>query len=80
MKTITINVSEPVYREYQEYAKVHDRTASELIRQAMEEFLTLKMSRKTSMRDLRPISLGKILGNTMSREDLLPEMLDDNRD
>ena len=39
MKTISINVSEPVYREFQRIAKAQDRTASELIRQAMEEFL-----------------------------------------
>jgi predicted transcriptional regulator len=38
MKTITINVSEPVYRDFQLYAKAQDRTASELVRQAMEEF------------------------------------------
>ncbi len=38
MKTITINVSEPVYRDFQEYARRNDRTTSELIREAMEEY------------------------------------------
>ena len=79
MKAITINVSEPVYREFQEYARAHDRTASELIREAMEEFLNLKMSRKRSIRDLRPISLGTVLGDAASRENLSAEMFHDDR-
>ena len=36
MKTITVNVSEPVYRDFQRFARERDRTASELIREAME--------------------------------------------
>ena len=46
MKAITINVSEPVYREFQRYAAALDRTTSELIREAMEDFLDQKLSRR----------------------------------
>ena len=38
MKTITLNVAEPVYQEFLMYAKLQDRTAAELIREAMEEY------------------------------------------
>ena len=79
MKTITINVSEPVYREFQEYARAHDRSTSELIREAMKEYLTQKLRRQTSIRDLKPVSLGKILQDSTKRGDLLEEMIDDRR-
>ena len=58
MKTITINVSEPVYRDFREYALKTDRKASELIREAMELFRQQHMQRRTSLRDRRPVSVG----------------------
>ena len=54
MKTITINVSEPVYRDFQRIARAQDRTASEL-RQAMEEFRERRIVRTTTL-DLSPVS------------------------
>ena len=45
MKTITVNVSEPVYEEFREYAKKADRKASELIREAMELYRQQHMRR-----------------------------------
>jgi len=79
MKAITINVSEPVYREFQRYATALDRTTSELIREAMEDYLDQKLSRRTSMKDLEPVSLGRVLRDTTTRGDLLVEMRDDDR-
>jgi len=38
MKTITINVSEPVYAEFRRAARVMGRPTSELIREAMEAY------------------------------------------
>ena len=38
MKTITVKISEPTYRELQEYARRHDRKTSELIREVMEAY------------------------------------------
>jgi len=78
VKTITINVSEPVYREFQAYAKAHDRTASELVRQAMEEFRT-RLRPSGSLRDVWPVSVGKVLRPLVPGEDLLGEMLDEDR-
>ena len=79
MKTITINVSEPIYREFKDYARSHDRNTSELIREAMQDYLTQKMRRTSSLQDLEPLSLGRVIGDLSRRDDLLSEMLDDHR-
>ena len=80
MKTITINVSEPVYRDFQRIAKAQDRTASELIRQAMEEFRARRIVRSTTLADLSPASVGRVLAPLRRGDDLLDELLDDDRD
>ena len=77
MKAITINVSEPVYRDFQEYARQHDRTASEIIREAMEDFRSRRILPRTSLRDLRPASVGKVLRPFTETEDILEELTDD---
>ena len=79
MKTITINVSEPVYREFQAYARTHDRTASELVRQAMEEFRRTHLRSAGSLRDVQPVSVGRVLRPLTRDDDLLGEMLDEDR-
>jgi len=75
MKTITINVSEPVYREFQSQAKRLDRTAAELIREAMEEYRQRWTDRRGSVRDLAPVDLGRVERTLTSEDDLLEEML-----
>ena len=67
VKAITINVSEPVYREFKKFATEHDRTTSELIREAMEDFLDRKLRTRTTLSDLGPVSLGKVLRSTTTR-------------
>jgi hypothetical protein len=74
MKTITINVSEPVYHDFQEYARQHDRTASEIIREAMEDYRAHKIRQRTSLKDMRPVSVVKVLLPFTGAEDLLEEM------
>lgn len=61
MKTITINVSEPVYEAFQSYAKKLDRKTSELIREAMEDYRQTHIARQTSLRDRRPTTVGEVL-------------------
>lgn len=77
MKTITVNVSEPTYREFQEYARRKDRKTSELIREAMELYRehNIQDSGSRSLRDLRPLSLGKVLRPLDAEDDLLAEMV-----
>ena len=79
MKTVTINVSEPVYRDFQKYAKEHDRTASELIREAMQEYRRARLKSSTSLRDLQPVSVGKVKRPVTQDDDILGEMLHEDR-
>lgn len=79
MKTITVNVSEPIYEEYQTYAKKVGRKTSELIREAMEEYRDAHLLRRTSLRDRRPTSVGGPIEPITEKDDLLGEMLDDSR-
>lgn len=76
MKTITVNVSELTYREFQEYAKRKDRKTSELIHEAMELYREQNIadSGARSLRDLRPRSMGKVLHPLDADDDLLGEM------
>lgn len=80
MKTITINVSEPVYEDFQRFAQKTDRRASELIREAMEQFRRQHIQRRTSLRDRRPISVGGPIKAMTEEDDILGGMLDDARD
>lgn len=77
MKTITINVSEPVYRDFQEISKLQDRSTSEIIREAMEFYRQQKLRVSRSMHDMQPFSVGSVLQPLQSTEDLLEEMLHD---
>jgi hypothetical protein len=80
MKTITVNVSEPVYEDFRQYARKVDRKASELIREAMELYRQQHMQRRTTLRDRHPVSVGGPIQPVTSEDDLLEEMLNDTRD
>ena len=75
MKTISVNVSEPVYEEFMEHARRTDRKAAELIREAMELFRNQRIRPRTSVAALKPLKLGKTLRPITTRDDLLGEML-----
>ena len=75
MKIISVNVSEPVYEDFMEHAQRTDRTAAELIREAMDLFRRERIRPRTSLADLKPLNLGKTLKPLSSRDDLLGEML-----
>jgi len=77
MKTITVNVSEPVYEEFQSFAAKVDRKTSELIREAMEEYRQEHMQRLTSLRNRRPAGVGGPIEPITSDDDILGEMLDE---
>ena len=76
MKTISVNVSEPVYQDFLEHARRTDRTAAELIREAMELFRAQRIAARTSIKTLGPLDLGKVVAPLDSEDDLLEEMLD----
>ena len=75
MKTISVNVSEPVYEDFIEHARRTDRTAAELIREAMDLFRNERIRPRTSLAALKPLNLGRTLRPLSSRDDLLGEML-----
>lgn len=76
MKTITINVSEPVYEEFRRAARSAGRPTSELIREAMEDYRRERLRPRRDLRGFRPQSLGRVLGPLAREDDLLEEMLD----
>ena len=79
MKTITVNVSEPVYEAFRGYARQVDRKTSELIREAMEAYRHAHIERRTSLLDRKPVSVGGPIEPINPEEDLLEAMLDDAR-
>ena len=76
MKTITINVSEPVYADFQRFAELRDRPTSELIREAMEAYREARIRPTRSLRDSRPASVQSVLKPWLGRDDLLGDFLD----
>ena len=76
MKTITLNVSEPVYADFQRYAQEQDRPTSELVREAMENYRLAKIRPHTTLRNLQPSTVGKVLQPWRGRSDLLDDLLD----
>jgi Ribbon-helix-helix protein, copG family len=75
MKTITVNVSEPVYEEFKRAAKHSGRTTSELIREAMESYRRQHLAPRSDLTGFRPRSLGLVLRPLSGDDDLLDEML-----
>lgn len=75
MKTITINVSEPVYADFRHASQRLDRPTSELIREAMELYRKTHLQPRGDLRNFRPRSLGAVLAPLHSGEDLFTEML-----
>jgi hypothetical protein len=76
MKAITLNVSEPVYADFQRFAQEQDRPTSELLREAMELYRQTKIRPVKSLRDLKPSSAGALLQPWSSRGDLLSDFLE----
>lgn len=75
MRTITINVSEPVYEDFRRASKSLGRPTSELIREAMESYRRERLHPRRDLRGFRPRSLGKVLRPLSREDDLLAEMI-----
>ena len=77
MNTITVDVPDPVYRDFQDYAKRVDRPTSELIREALEFYRDLRIANGgMDVRDIPTYSVGKVLKPLSPDDDLLGEMLE----
>ncbi len=76
MKTITINVSEPVYDDFRRAAKAAGRPTSEMIREAMEHYRRQFLRKRDDLHNFRPRSVGEVYAPLAGDDDLLGEMLD----
>jgi hypothetical protein len=75
MKTITINVSEPVYADFKAASQTAGRPTSELIREAMEFYRRERLRPAGDLRSFRPRSAGRVLHDLEAQDDLLQDML-----
>jgi hypothetical protein len=75
MKTITIHVPEETYRAYQDHAAQSRQSASELIRNAMEEYYQAHLAGSGSVFDGEPAPMGQTLAGLSPDDDILEEML-----
>ena len=77
MNTIMIDLPDPVYRDFQDYAKRVDRPAADLIREAMELYREQKIApKRMNVLDIPTYSVGKVLMPLGPDDDLLGEMLE----
>jgi hypothetical protein len=60
MKPVTIYVSEIIYSLFKAEARKRDRSAAELIREAMELYITEKTHPSRSLDQWTPLSLGGV--------------------
>ncbi len=74
MKAVSVHLSETAYQEMKSVAARRGRPVAELIRQAMEEFLTRQQETGVSVLDLASHRSGKTLRG-WDRSELLDEML-----
>ena len=75
MKTITIHVTEDTYAAFQERARMCGASASELIRDAMSEYVEHHFPTGASIFDHAPADVGQVLRPLGADDDLLEEML-----
>ena len=76
MKAVTIHLDENIYRDFQQQARKQRRTASELIREAMESYRQrIKPARAPLSLSPAPASVGSVRQPWSSRADLLDDFL-----
>ena len=76
MKTITVNVSEPVYEEFRRASRNQGRPTAELIREAMETYRRDYLRPPSDLTGFRPRSAGNVLKPLTREDDLLAEMVE----
>jgi hypothetical protein len=76
MKAVTIHLDETAYRDFQHAARKQRRTASQLIREAMESYRRSLRSPRHRLCDAPDaVSVGSVLKPWSSRGDLLEDFL-----
>lgn len=77
MRMITINVDEKVYDSFRKESERRQVSTSKLIRDAMAEYEAQKIREPRSIFDHEPASVGRVLRELTTEDDLLGEMLGD---
>ena len=75
-RTVTLDVPEDLYRDFEDNARRTHRTAAELMCQALAAHDRQDRRRAGSVRNLPPLDLGEVLRPLTRDDDLLEEMLD----
>lgn len=75
MRAISLHVEDEVYRSLKALAEQAGKPVSELIREAMAEYLGRRVGRGPSLFNIQPHSSGAAL-KPWTREELFDEMLD----
>ena len=75
-RTVTLDVPEDLYRDFKDDARRANRTAAELMCQALVAYDHQCRPRRGSVRNLQPLDLGEVLRPLTRDDDLLEEMLD----
>lgn len=76
MKPISLHVDDEVYSNLKSLAERTRRPVSELIREAMSEYLDRKIGRGPSLFDMPAHPSGPLLKPSWTRDELLDEMLE----
>lgn len=74
-RTVTLELPEELYRDFEEDARRSNRTTAELMRQALAAYERQDRRRGGSVRNLQPLDLGEVLRPLTRDDDLLEEML-----
>jgi hypothetical protein len=74
LKTIRIEVTEPVFEDFRRASKSEGRPMAEIIREAMESYRRLHLRPKADLRTFRPRSLGPVRRPLRRGDDLLAEL------
>jgi hypothetical protein len=77
MKTVSITLPDPVYADLMSYARGQQRSADEVVAEAIRAFGIQADRPRVSFFDLPPLDLGTMF--PVEDDDLLGEMLDDSR-
>ena len=77
MKAVTIHLDESIYSEFQSLARKSKRTASDLIREAMQVYRDRSKKNTHSMAEAPPpASVGAVLKPFSNRGDMLEDFFD----
>jgi len=84
MDTVSVEIPQSLYADYEEYAKRRQLKTDEVIQNALRLHRVRLRKGTHSLRDHKPVSMGKILKPWNSRAELLEDFFDreetDDRD